>query len=167
MPISNDTLCEFIKYQHVTGLSYSKFANRFGMTPWEYDVLKEIYFNKETRSKSNQKFLVETLGLPKQQINKAIKKFEKKKYIKLIQCTKDARIKVIEFTPEGEKFINYLYGIWLNVIKEYLSELSEQKIKTSIENIKRYGEIQVKALKNIDPKLYPEGNLTWFGKEST
>ena len=128
----DEELIEFIKeyhrYLHKCIFAFEYYSKKEGISYTTFKILGVIF----TTENCTQKYIYETISIPKQTINAAITDFYKKGYVKLTEPPEDRRVKIINLTEEGKKYAEGIFSKVMDCEYKIISQIGNLGIFTGL-----------------------------------
>ena len=136
---------EYHRYLHKCIFAFEYYSRKEGISYTTFKILGVIF----TTENCTQKYIYETISIPKQTINAAITDFYKKGYVKLTEPPEDRRVKIIRLTEKGKKYAENIFSKILDCECKTIKEVGEKEIKTLTKTMNSYVDLLLKYIKEL------------------
>lgn len=125
---------------------YEDWAKRHDLT---FNALFSLYFVYENPKNCTQKFICDTMLLPKQTINAIFDSFEKKGIITKTPIPEDRRNKHIKLTSAGQKYAKALFGELYEFEEKTLKSMTETQREGMVQNSQFFLEALQRSIQDV------------------
>lgn len=133
---------------------YEWFARQYGMTHKSLQILLWIRnYPRLTNKFVTQKLLVQKTYSSKQVVNAAIKAWEKKAYVELLDNPADRRQRFVQLTKTGEAFAGPIYQKLAMIENKAAQALIGDDQKRLVELTKRYNQVMKAEMEKLNDTL--------------